>query len=261
MVSIGGKRMKQMQMFNFENNSVRVIQKNGEPWFVAKDVCEVLEIRNTSQALQRLDEDERSMFNIGRQGETNIINEYGLYSLVLASRKTEAKQFKRWITHEVIPSIRKYGAYMTQDTLEQAIANPDFTIGLLANLKEEREKRQAAEVRLEEQRPKVLFADSVEASQSSILIRELAILLKQNGINTGEKRLYEWLRSNGYLVKRFGTDRNMPTQRSMDLGLFEIKETPINHNSGLISINKTTKVTGKGQVYFINKFLSQQQVI
>lgn len=253
--------MNQLQMFNFEKHKVRVISKNDEPWFVAKDVCDVLEIRNTSQALQRLDEDERSMFNIGRQGETNIINESGLYSLVLASRKPEAKQFKRWVTHEVIPSIRKYGAYMTPDTLEQAIANPDFAIGLLTNLKEEREKRQAAELRLEEQRPKVLFADSVEASQSSILIRELAILLKQNGINTGEKRLYEWLRTNGYLIKRFGTDRNTPTQRSMDLGLFEVKETPINHNSGSISINKTTKVTGKGQVYFINKFLSTQQVI
>lgn len=253
--------MNQLQMFNFENNSVRVIQKDGEPWFVAKDVCDVLEIRNTSQALQRLDVDERSMFNIGRQGETNIINEYGLYSLVLASRKPEAKQFKRWVTHEVIPSIRKHGAYLTPDALEQAISNPDFTIGLLTNLKEERDKRQAAESRLEEQKPKVLFAESVEASQTSILIRELAVLLKQNGIDTGEKRLYEWMRTNGYLVKRFGTDRNTPTQRSMNMGFFEVKETPINHNSGLITVNKTTKVTGRGQVYFINKFLQSQKVI
>lgn len=254
-------KMNQLQMFDFEKHSVRVIEKNGVPWFIAIDVCDVLGLTNPTMALSRLDNDERTKFNLGRQGDTNIINESGLYTLVLASRKPEAKQFKRWITHEVIPSIRKYGVYMTPDTLEQAIANPDFAIGLLTNLKEEREKRQAAELRLEEQRPKVLFADSVEASQSSILIRELAILLKQNGINTGEKRLYEWLRSNGYLVKRFGTDRNMPTQRSMDLGLFEVKETPINHNSGSISVNKTTKVTGKGQVYFINKFLSTQQVI
>lgn len=256
--------MNQLRMYNFESNSVRVIQKDGEPWFIAKDVCDVLEIGNSSQALSRLENDEKNTIILNEgigNPQKSIINEFGLYSLILSSRKPEAKQFKRWITHEVIPSIRKYGAYMTQDTLEQAIANPDFTIGLLTNLKEEREKRQAAELRLEEQKPKVLFADSVEASQSSILIRELAILLKQNGINTGEKRLYEWLRSNGYLVKRFGTDRNMPTQRSMDLGLFEVKETPINHNSGLISINKTTKVTGKGQVYFINKFLTLQQVI
>ena len=253
--------MNQLKMFNFENNSVRLIRKNGEPWFVAKDVCDVLEIRNTSQALQRLDEDERSMFNIGRQGDVNIINEYGLYSLVLASRKPEAKQFKRWVTHEVIPSIRKHGAYMTPDALEQAISNPDFAIGLLTNLKEERDKRQAAESRLEEQKPKVIFAESVEASQTSILIRELAVLLKQNGIETGEKRLYEWMRANGYLVKRLGTDRNTPTQRSMNMGLFEVKETPINHNSGLITVNKTTKVTGRGQVYFINKFLQSQKVI
>lgn len=253
--------MKQLQMFNFENQNVRVVQKNNEPWFVAKDVCDVLEIKNTSDALKRLDDDERSRFNLGRQGETNIINEYGLYSLVLASRKPEAKLFKRWITHEVIPSIRKHGAYMTPNALEQAISNPDFAIGLLTNLKEEQTKRRAAELKLEEQKPKVLFADSVEASQSSILIRELAVLLKQNGFNTGEKRLYEWLRTNGYLVKRYGTDRNSPTQRSMDLGLFEVKETPVNHNSGLITISKTTKVTGKGQVYFINKFLSAQQVI
>lgn len=253
--------MNQLQKFNFENNSVRVIQKGGEPWFVAKDVCEVLEIKNTSDALKRLDSDERARFNLGRQGDTNIINEYGLYSLVLASRKSEAKQFKRWITHEVIPSIRKHGAYLTPDALEQAISNPDFTIGLLTNLKEERDKRQAAESILKEQQPKVLFAESVEASQTSILIRELAVLLKQNGIDTGEKRLYEWMRTNGYLVKRLGTDRNMPTQRSMNLGLFEVKETPINHNSGLITVNKTTKVTGRGQVYFINKFLQSQKVI
>lgn len=253
--------MNQLQMFDFENHSVRVIPIDGEPWFVAIDVCDFLGLTNPTMALSRLDEDERAKFNLGRQGNTNIINEYGLYSLVLASRKPEAKQFKRWITHEVIPSIRKHGAYMTPDTLEQAISNPDFAIGLLTNLKEERNKRQAAELRIKEQKPKVLFAESVEASQTSILIRELAVLLKQNGIDTGEKRLYEWMRTNGYLVKRLGTDRNMPTQRSMNLGLFEVKETPINHNSGLITVNKTTKVTGRGQVYFINKFLQSQKVI
>ncbi|MBD7944748.1 phage antirepressor KilAC domain-containing protein [Psychrobacillus sp. Sa2BUA9] len=249
--------MNQLQMFDFDKHSIRVIEKNGTPWFVATDVCDVLSLTNPTMALSRLDNDERTKFNLGRQGETNIVNEYGLYSLILASRKPEAKQFKRWVTHEVIPSIRKHGAYMTPDTLEQAIANPDFTIGLLTSLKEERLKREAFEALIEHQKPKVLFADAVQASHTSILVGDLAKLLKQNGIDVGQKRLFEWLRENGYLVKRKGSDYNSPTQKSMELGLFEIKETPVHHNSGSISISKTSKVTGKGQVYFINKFLGK----
>lgn len=249
--------MNHLKTFYFENQNIRVVDQDNGPWFVAKDVCDVLEIKNTSDALKRLDFDERARFNLGRQGETNIINEYGLYSLILASRKLEAKQFKRWVTHEVIPSIRKHGAYMTPDTLEQAIANPDFTIGLLTSLKEEKLKREAFEALVEQQKPKVLFADAVQASHTSILVGDLAKLLKQNGIDVGQKRLFEWLRENGYLVKRKGSDYNSPTQKSMELGLFEIKETPVHHNSGSISISKTSKVTGKGQVYFINKFLGK----
>lgn len=257
--------MNELQnVFNYQGQEVRTVRSGQDIFFVAKDVCDVLEVGNSRQALARLDEDEKDVISTDTLGgiqKVQAVNESGLYSLILTSRKPEAKQFKRWVTHEVLPSIRKHGAYMTPDTLQQAIANPDFTIGLLTNLKEEQEKRQAAETKLEHQRPKVLFADSVEASESSILIRELAIILKQNGINTGEKRLFEWLRDNGYLVKRFGSDRNSPTQKSMNMGLFEIKETPINHNSGVITVNKTTKVTGKGQVYFINKFLSSQKAI
>ena len=254
--------MNELQnVFNFEGQEVRTVRSGQDIFFAAKDVCEVLEIRNVTQAIQRLDEDERSMFNIGRQGMTNFVNETGLYSLILGSRKHEAKKFKRWVTHEVLPSIRKHGAYMTPDTLQQAIMNPDFAIGLLTNLKDEQEKRREAELQIETQKPKVLFAESVESSKTSILIRELAVLLKQNGIDTGERRLYTWLRENGYLVRRHGSDRNMPTQRSMNLGLFEVKETPIHHNSGDIKVGKTTKVTGKGQVYFINKFLSERLAI
>ncbi|MFP3322106.1 phage antirepressor [Planococcus sp. SIMBA_160] len=254
--------MNELQnVFSFEGQEVRTVRSGQDIFFAAKDVCEVLEIRNVTQAIQRLDEDERSMFNIGRQGMTNFVNETGLYSLILGSRKHEAKKFKRWVTHEVLPSIRKHGAYMTPDTLEQAILNPDFAIGLLTNLKDEQEKRREAELQIETQKPKVLFAESVESSKTSILIRELAVLLKQNGIDTGERRLYTWLRENGYLVRRHGSDRNMPTQRSMNLGLFEVKETPIHHNSGDIKVGKTTKVTGKGQVYFINKFLSERLAI
>ncbi|MFP3356883.1 phage antirepressor [Planococcus sp. SIMBA_143] len=254
--------MNELQnIFSFEGQEVRTVRSGQDIFFAAKDVCEVLEIRNVTQAIQRLDEDERSMFNIGRQGMTNFVNETGLYSLILGSRKHEAKKFKRWVTHEVLPTIRKHGAYMTPDTLQQAILNPDFAIGLLTNLKDEQEKRREAELQIETQKPKVLFAESVESSKTSILIRELAVLLKQNGIDTGERRLYTWLRENGYLVRRHGSDRNMPTQLSMNLGLFEVKETPIHHNSGDIKVGKTTKVTGKGQVYFINKFLSERLAI
>ena len=190
--------MNELQnVFNFEGQEVRTVRSGQDIFFAAKDVCEVLEIRNVTQAIQRLDEDERSMFNIGRQGMTNFVNETGLYSLILGSRKHEAKKFKRWVTHEVLPSIRKHGAYMTPDTLEQAIMNPDFAIGLLTNLKDEQEKRREAELQIETQKPKVLFAESVESSKTSILIRELAVLLKQNGIDTGGRRLYTWLRENG----------------------------------------------------------------
>lgn len=250
--------------FNYEGSEVRTVRKGQDIFFVAKDVCEVLDHSDASVAVSRLDDDEKltqTMFVSGQNRKVWLVNESGLYSLILTSRKPEAKKFKRWVTQEVLPSIRKHGTYMTPDTIEKVLADPDTIIQIATQLKEERLKRQKAELMVQEQKPKVLFADSVEASKSSILIRELAVLLKQNGINTGERRLYEWMRDNGYLVRRHGSDRNTPTQRSMNLGLFEIKETPINHNSGLITVNKTTKVTGKGQVYFINKFLSDRQVV
>ncbi|MEZ0482611.1 phage antirepressor [Planococcus sp. SSTMD024] len=255
--------MNELQnVFNYEGKQVRTFKKGSDIFFAAKDVCDVLELSNATVAVGRLDEDEVTKFNLGSlAGNTNFVSESGLYSLILGSRKHEAKKFKRWVTHEVLPSIRKHGAYMTPDTLQQAILNPDFAIGLLTNLKDEQEKRREAELQIETQKPKVLFAESVETSKTSILIRELAVLLKQNGIDTGERRLYTWLRENGYLVRRHGSDRNMPTQRSMNLGLFEVKETPIHHNSGDIKVGKTTKVTGKGQVYFINKFLSERLAI
>ncbi|MET3697415.1 anti-repressor protein [Bacillus oleivorans] len=245
-------------VFRYGANDVRTVVKGEEIWFVAKDVCEVLEIRNTTDALKRLDSDEVTRFNLGGlSGEINIVNEPGLYSLILGSRKAEAKQFKRWITHEVIPSIRKHGAYMTKQTLEQALTSPDFLIDLATRLKEEQTKRIEAEQTIKENLPKVLFADSVASSKTSILVGELAKLLKQNGVEMGQKRLFAWLRDKGYLIKRYGTDYNMPTQKSMELELFEIKETSITHSDGHISVNKTPKVTGKGQMYFINKFLNK----
>ena len=189
----------------FENNqfgAIRTVLIKDEAWFVAKDVCDALEIKNTTQAVAALDDDERSMFNIGRQGETNIINKSGLYNLVIASRKPEAKFFKRWLTHEVIPSIEKHGLYATPETAEKILNDPDIMIGILKGYKEEKEKRITAERTIEEQKPKVLFADSVSGSQSSILIGDLAKLIAQNGIDIGQNRLFEWLRVNGYLMNR-----------------------------------------------------------
>ena len=245
----------QLQIFkNEEFGQIRVVDMNNEPWFIAIDICKALDLSNPTVAVQRLDEDERAKFNLGRQGETNIVNEYGLYNLILASRKPEAKKFKRWITHEVIPSIRKHGAYMTPQKIEEVLLNPDTIIQLATTLKEEQQARLRAEKQIEKDKPKVLFADAVTASHTSILVGELAKLLRQNGIDTGQNRLFSWLRDNGYLIRRKGTDYNMPTQYSMDLGLFEVKETSITHSDGHVSVSKTPKVTGKGQVYFINKF-------
>ena len=167
-----------------------------------------------------------------------------------------AKEFKRWITHEVIPAIRKHGAYMTEDTLEKALTSPDFLIQLATQLKEEKEKRLAAEKQIEMDRPKTIFADAVSASHTSILVGEMAKILRGNGVEIGQKRFFDWLRENGYLIRRKGTDYNMPTQRAMELGLFEIKEGSYVNGSGVNIITKTPKITGKGQQYFVNKFLT-----
>ena len=186
-------------------------------------------------------------------GETNFINESGLYTLIIRSRKPEAKKFRKWITSEVLPAIRKTGMYATEDLLE----NPDLAIKAFQQLKEEREKRKLLESKVEEQKPKVLFADSVESSETSILIGDLAKLIKQNGHDIGQNRLFEWLRNNDYLIKS-GERKNMPTQKSMDLKLFEVKERTVNNPDGSIRVTKTTKVTGKGQIYFLNYFLTKE---
>lgn len=253
--------MTDLQIFNSpEFGEIRTIEKNGEPWFVGKDVAAALGYEKPTDAVRKhVDVEDRGISKMetpsGAQ-ETTIINESGLYSLVLSSKLPTAKKFKRWITSEVIPSIRKHGAYMTPDKLEEVLLKPDTLIQLAQNLKAEQEKRRALEVKMEEQKPKVLFAESVEVAKTSILIGELAKLLKQNGINIGQNRLFEWLRNNGYLIRRQGSDYNMPTQRAMEMGLFEIKETTITHSDGHIHVSKTPKVTGKGQVYFVNLFVS-----
>ena len=240
--------MNELQIFNNPQfGEIRAVQKDGEPWFVAADVCRALEISNTTDALNRLDDDEKARLNLGLPGgHTNCVNEPGLYSLVLGSRKPEAKAFKRWITHDVIPSIRKTGSY----TYPQ-----DYPAALQALLIAER-KMESLRTENLTLRSKALFAESVAASKSSILVGELAKLLTQNGVEMGQNRLFEWLRDNGYLIRRQGSDYNMPTQKSMEKGLFEIKETSVIHSDGHITINKTPKVTGKGQRHFMEVFLS-----
>ena len=245
--------MNELQVFNnamFGN--VRIILQGNEPWFVAKDVCDCLEINNSRQALSRLDDDEKNsvILNDGIPGnpEKSIVNEYGLYSLVLSSRKPEAKEFKRWITHDVLPSLRKYGTY----SMDIPRTLPDA----LKAYADEIEEHNKTKTLLEAQKPKVVFADAVNASHTSILVGELAKLLRQNGYSIGQNRLFERLRNDGYLIKS-GSSKNVPTQKSMDMGLFEIKETTIVNSDGTLRITKTPKVTGKGQIYFINRFMSE----
>lgn len=251
--------MNELQIFkNEEFGEIRTAKQGDEVLFIAVDVCKALDIKNVTQALSRLDGDERSMLNIGRQGDTNAVNEYGLYSLVLSSRKPTAKAFKRWVTHEVLPTIRKTGGYLTPEKVEEVLSNPDTIIKLATDLKEERAKRQEAEALLQVAKPKVLFANAVTESDGTILIGDLAKFIKQNGRDMGQKRLFEQLRNDGFLIKQKCSSYNMPTQRAMDMGLFKVKESSIVQPDGVVRLTRTVKVTGKGQIYFINKYLGEQ---
>ncbi len=254
--------MNDIQVFNNpEFGEIRTVEINNEPWLVGKDVAEALGYTDTFGAMKKhVDQDDKLVCQIdsaGQKRDATVINESGLYSLVLSSKLPTAKKFKRWVTSEVLPSIRKHGAYMTPETLEKMVLTPDFGIRLLTELKSEQDKRKALEATVEEQKPHVLFSNAVAASKTTILIGALAKLLKQNGINIGQNRLFEWLRQNGYLVKH-GDSRNMPTQRAMEMGLFEVKESCHLNSNGCNVITKTTVVTGKGQCYFINRFLGKQ---
>lgn len=247
------------EIFNFHGRTVRTVTVNDTPYFVGKDVAEILGYAKARNALSTHVDSEDAlkwgvMDELGRKQETTIINESGLYSLILSSRLPQAKEFKRWVTSEVLPTIRKNGMFATDELLD----NPDFAIATLQRLKEEREAKKLLEAQIEADRPKVLFADAVSASKSSCLIGELAKILKQNGIDIGQNKLFQWLRAHGYLISRRGESWNQPTQKSMQLGLFELKKTNINHADGHTTVNTTTKVTGKGQQYFINKFLSEE---
>lgn len=251
--------MNELKIFkNEEFGEVRTVEIGGEPWFVGKDVAEVLGYAKPLNALStHIDEDDSLKQGLtdsmGRIQETILINESGLYSLILSSKLPTAKAFKRWVTSEVLPSIRKHGLYAKEELLD----NPDIAIAAFKALKEEREARKALEAENEQMQPLALFAKSVSASDTSILIGDLAKLLKQNGYDTGQKRLFEELRQRNFLMKT-GSSKNLPTQKAMELGLFEVKESTINNPDGSVRVTKTTKVTGKGQVYFVNLFLGKQ---
>lgn len=265
--------MNELKIFeNAEFGKVRTVAIEGEPWFVGKDICEAFGDTNYRRSLSGVDDFDKGVSQIdtpgGKQSMT-VINESGLYSLLFTMQPQKAKgvsqneqaiedriqklqRFKRWVTHEVLPSIRKHGMYAKEELLD----NPDLLIQVAQELKAERERNRELLADNERMRPKEIFADAVAASHTSILIGDLAKLIKQNGVEIGQKRLFTWMRDNGYLIKRKGADWNSPTQKSMEMGLFEVKESTVNNPDGTVRISRTTKVTGKGQQYFINKFLN-----
>lgn len=247
--------MSELTPFAFDGQAVRVVtDEHGEAWFVLADLCAVLGIANVGNVLSRLDLDERGSIRLadGTPGNPNraTVNEAGMWRVVLRSDSPAAEPVRRWVTHEVLPAIRKTGSYSTTPSLtdEQIVAQA---------LQITTRRVQELEAKVEADAPKVLFADAVATSHTDILVGELAKILRGNGVEVGGTRLFDWLRRDGYLIRRQGTDWNMPTQRSMELGLFRIKETAITHSDGHTSVSKTPKVTGKGQAYFVNRYASE----
>ena len=262
--------MNDLKIFsNNEFGEIRTNLINDEPYFMLSDVCRVLEINNPSQAKTRLNPNGVISNEVGvvtgkkadgndaiQFVKTNFINESNLYKLIFQSRKPQAERFSDWVTSEVLPTIRKHGAYMTETVIEKTLTDPDYLIQLATTLKIEKQKRLEAERQFEEAKPKIIFSDSCEVAENSILIGEFAKRLKQNGLkNMGQNRLFDYLRKNGYLCKN-GERKNQPTQYAMELGLFEVKTRTINNPDGSIRTTATTKLTGKGQIYFTNKFLA-----
>ena len=235
------------------------IDEKGIAWLNLEDVARGLgftTVATSGNEIVRWARVKGYLKDLGSQqvGKESFIPENVFYKLCMKANNEVARKFQDRVCDEILPSIRKYGMYATDELLD----NPDLIIKMATRLKEEKAKNKELEDKMKEDKPKVLFADSVETSKNTILIGELAKIIKQNGVDIGQKRLFTWLRDNGFLIKREGTDYNMPTQKSMELELFEIKETAVTHSDGHISINKTPKVTGKGQVYFINKFLKDK---
>jgi anti-repressor protein len=246
----------EIQKFDFKGAALRTLtDEAGEPWFVLKDCMSILDLGNPTETVKMFDKDEFSttevIDSIGRRQQTYIISEPGLYRLVMKSRKPEAKEFQRWVTHEVLPSIRKHGGYMAG----QERMTPEQMA--LASMRWLQSKVDEQAKQLKAQEGKVLFANAVETARTSILVGDFAKILKSNGIDIGPRRLFAWLREHGWLIKAKGSSWNMPTQKAMDLHLFEVKETAISHSDGHTTINKTPKMTGKGQTYFAKLFLAK----
>ena len=249
--------MNELQIFNNpEFGSVRTVTKDNEPMFCLSDICKALEIKNATDVAKRLEEDEVTRLNLGSQsGETNFVTESGLYAVILRSDKPNARKFRKWVTSEVLPSIRKNGGYIAgQETLSDEELMAKALLVANNKIKERDAIIERQQAKIEADKPKTIFADAVSTSHTSILVGDLAKLICQNGVQIGQKRLFDWLRDNGYLIK-CGLSRNMPMQRYVEQGLFEVKESTVQNPDGSVRITKTTKVTGKGQVYFVNKFL------
>ena len=251
-----------LQLFNFEGNNVRTLEIDEEVYFVGKDVAKVLGYARLQKAVNdHVDPEDKieKIVNISQSSQnrtkpemTLLITESGVYSLIFNSKMPNAKRFKRWVTSEVLPAIRKHGAYMTDEKAFDVVHNKN---GLADLLQQAADQLKQKDIQIEKMKPKAMLADAITASETSILVGEMAKILKKNGINTGQNRFFKWLRTNGYLIKRKGTDYNMPAQKSMNLKLFEIKErTIVDGNS--TRIVKTPKITGNGQQYFTNLFLS-----
>lgn len=245
--------MNELQNFNFSGQDVRIITINDEPWFVVADIAKVLGASNSRSLAQMVDEEDKGKQSLHSGSDATIVNESGLYTILLRSNNPQAKPFRRWVTSEVLPTIRKHGAYMTNDKA-QDVLNGNGLADLLIQAGEQLKEK---DVIISQLKPKALFAEAVESSKGSILVRDLAKILKQNNVEIGEKRLFAWLRDNGYLIKKLGSDYNSPTQRSMNLGVMEFTENTVVRNSGDVILRKTPKVTGKGQTYFVGKFLNR----
>lgn len=256
MNSLVNLQTTKVQVFKNEEFEVRTVEVDGEPWFVGKDVAVALGYVKPLNAIATHVEKDDSLKqgltdSLGRKQETIYINESGLYSLILGSKLPSAKRFKHWVTSEVLPAIRRNDVYMTDAKAYDITHNPDSLADLLLKAGEQLKEK---EIIIQEMKPKALFADAVTTSNTSILIGDLAKIIKQNGYDIGQKRLFEWMRTNGYLIKS-GNSKNMPTQKSMDMKLFEVKESVIQNPDGSIRVTRTTKVSGTGQQYFINRFL------
>lgn len=261
---------------------MRIFEIENEVWFIGKDICNYFGDTNHNRTLARVDATDKRYIEIedalGRKQKAIAVNESGMYSILFTMQPQKAnndgvadaypievqeridklKRFKHWVTSEVLPSIREHGTYMTQEFMQKVLDNPDFLIQLATKLKEEQEARKKLEAKLKEDEPHAILGRAITTAKTSILVGDLAKILNQNGVDIGTKRLFEWMRNNGYLIKRKGTDWNMPTQRSMDLELFEVKESVRIDGNGCNKITRTTKVTGKGQEYFVNRFLSKK---